>query len=49
MMQERRQIGVAEHTILCVDQQVMDSKAVLPHLLDKQDGHIAVISSLGGN
>lgn len=51
------QIGLAEHTKLSVDEYVMDvnflgvlslTKAVLPHFLEKEDGHIAVISSPGG-
>lgn len=51
------QVGLAEHTKLSVDQRVMDvnflgvlslTKAVLPHFLEKEDGHIAVISSPAG-
>ena len=51
------QVGLAEHTKLSVDQRVMDvnflgvlslTKAVLPHFLEKEDGHITVISSPGG-
>ena len=51
------QIGLAEHTKLSVDQHVMNvnflgvvslTKAVLPHFLEKEEGHITVISSPGG-
>ena len=51
------QIGLAEHTKLSVDQRVMNvnflgvvslTKAVLPHFLEKEEGHITVISSPGG-
>ncbi|XP_078351079.1 dehydrogenase/reductase SDR family member 7-like isoform X1 [Oculina patagonica] len=51
------QVGLAEHTKLSVDQRVMDvnflgvlslTKAVLPHFLEKEDGHVTVISSPGG-
>ena len=51
------QIGLVEHTKLSVDQRVMNvnffgvvslTKAVLPHFLEKEDGHIAVISSPAG-
>ena len=51
------QIGLAEHTKLSVDQHVMNvnflgvlslTKTVLPHFLEKEEGHITVISSPGG-